>query len=506
MKDKIPNKIFNCAEVRYIEQDYARNHNGSTYDLMEKAGFALYDAIIKRNLPLDNIWIFVGKGNNGGDGYVLGSILKEKGIKHKIFAVSRPKPETTAYNAYKKYVDYGGIVDFALPSSLYENPTIVVDGLLGTGFHGIANEEFSKWISFVNSIDAYCISIDVPSGVQADTGSVLGECVIADLVVCMLALKPCLFTGDALNYIKEIDLYNLGVDTDKYYGKIFVEDAPDLPLLQRIYEDMIDDFPYRERTVNKGDLGRVLIIAGQKGMGGAALISAIAALRMGCGLVKVATDSCNIPAITANYPEIMTVDFNDEDAVDSAIAWASSIAIGPGLGVSSFTIDLLRKLQAFDGYIVYDADALNTIAKYNLWSYEGYEKAIFTPHPKEASRLLNMDIEDINNDRIKASFLLHQKYNAMVLLKGAGSVVCDGKRFSIINEGSPSMATAGMGDFLTGMIVSLLAQGLSASKALVAAACIHGRAGEMCANDNGVIGNKTLDLVPYIRKLINAKV
>ena len=256
MKDKIPNKIFNCAEVRYIEQDYARNHNGSTYDLMEKAGFALYDAIIKRNLPLDNIWIFVGKGNNGGDGYVLGSILKEKGIKHKIFAVSRPKPETTAYNAYKKYVDYGGIVDFALPSSLYENPTIVVDGLLGTGFHGIANEEFSKWISFVNSIDAYCISIDVPSGVQADTGSVLGECVIADLVVCMLALKPCLFTGDALNYIKEIDLYNLGVDTDKYYGKIFVEDAPDLPLLQRIYEDMIDDFPYRERTVNKGDLGR----------------------------------------------------------------------------------------------------------------------------------------------------------------------------------------------------------------------------------------------------------
>ena len=199
-------------------------------------------------------------------------------------------------------------------------------------------------------------------------------------------------------------------------------------------------------------------------------------------------------------PELMTLNMHDEEALSQAIRWADVIAIGPGLSKSPEAVAVLHSLDGVRKPIIADADALNLIASGEIIQTE---RLIITPHPAEAGRLLGMSASEVNQDRFAAALKLHQRLGGVVLLKGAGTVICDGKKFTIISEGSPAMAAGGMGDLLTGMIAALLAQGLSMNLAAVCAAIIHGRAGTLSAMQNGIIGTLPLDLCPYIRKLVN---
>ena len=495
--------VFNSAQIKAIEADHATHHDGHCFDLMEEAGRSVFRQIKEHCPEFREVWIFAGCGNNGGDGYIVAALLLENKLPHRLFAIAKPHLGSEAYTAYEYYLSLGGKVENELPTLNDNSADVIVDALLGTGIKSAPRAPFDEWILFINRSKAYVISVDVPSGVNADTGTVAGDCVKADLCVCMLALKPGLLTGDAVDYTGAIVVEDLGVDIAPYHALLKeIDGVKQTPLLQRSYLDIIDDLPHRELTANKGDCGKILIIGGTKGMGGAARICAQGALRSGAGLVKVACDGSNILALNAGLPEAMTVDFNDDEALAKALSWADIVAIGPGLSQSDKAKSLLSKALAFKGPIVMDADALNLVAQGN---FELSDKIIMTPHPGEAARLLGCSTDEINADRLQATKDLQERYGGIVLLKGAGSIIGDGKRLTIVREGSPAMASGGMGDLLTGMIAALLGQDLTPTKATLVAACVHGRAGFYAGENQGVIGTLATDLCPYIRELINAK-
>ncbi len=499
----LPHLVFNTNEVKNIEKDYARSHNNSCYDLMEKAGLCVFNCILKQKSDIKNVWIFAGKGNNGGDGYVVARLLKQKGINVSVFAIGLPHETSDAMRAYMLYKSEGGLVHTSLPQTTAQSPCVIVDALLGTGLKNAPHAPFDEWILFINKVNCLKISIDIPSGVNSDTGDVLGDCIKADFTVCMIGLKPGLLTNYAVDYVGKIIVENLNIDTQKYYKALdYIDGAPYLPILNREYVSIIEDLPYRMKSANKGDSGKVLIIGGSYGMGGAAKICGIGALRAGSGLVKVATDERNFSALNASYAELMTLDFNDLDKVSDAIKWADVIAIGPGLSQSVEARDLLYLLKDYKDYVVMDADALNILASLDE---NIIQKKIITPHPGEAARLLHTSVENINRDRFESAYRLWQKFGGVVLLKGPGTIVCDGKHLTIINEGSQALASGGMGDLLTGIIAAFLASGMSPNQAVVTAACVHGKAGSLAGLENGPIGVLASDLGPYIKKLVNAK-
>lgn len=497
----LPQQIFSTAEVKYIEREYAKTHNGHCYDLMEKAGQSVAAVIRKRQPSARSVWVFAGRGNNGGDGYIAAARLREQGLECRLFSLGRPREGSEAMTAYEFYKSSGGTVEYALPAVEQGLPDVIVDALLGTGISSAPRSPVDEWIVFINRCHCYTVAVDVPSGVAADTGSVPGDCVSASLTVCMLALKPGLITGDAVDYTGEIVFESLGLDIASYFGRLSsLEGASRLPTLQRSYEDIASDLPVRVRSCNKGDNGRVLIIAGIRGMGGAAILCGVGALRAGAGLVKVATDVCNLPALNAVCPELMSVPLDDEDAVRKAAQWADVIAVGPGLGCSSRTSRLVELVLESGRTCVFDADALNVMAESGAGRCD---QRIVTPHPGEAARLLKITADEVNASRFDAAFELQQSLGGVVLLKGAGTVVCDGHRLTVICEGSPAMATGGCGDLLTGIIAALAAQGLTPHQAAVFGACVHGRAGMLAGLEGGVIGTLPSDLCPYVRRLLN---
>ena len=494
--------VFNSAEVRFIERDHAATHDGDCFDLMLKAGQGLYRRLMKkREKHPGAVWVFCGKGNNGGDGYVVAASLKSAGIEHRVFAVGEPHQGGEAAQAYALYLHMGGHVEYALPDKVSVKPGIIVDALLGTGIKSAPSSPVDEWILFINRLKAYTIAVDIPSGANADTGAVAGDCVRADLTVCMLTWKPGLLTGEAVDYTGKTVLEKLGVDTQPYFGHLQeeVENASPLPALRRTYEDIREDLPLRQPSANKGDNGKVLIVGGSRGYGGAALMGAMGALRAGEGLLKVALDPSNVTALNARLPEAMTVDSDNEEALVQALDWADVVALGPGLGTTARSRALFNLVESCDLPLIYDADALNLLSLQNSFCAH----RILTPHPGEAARLLGCKVSDINGDRLMAARALQERFGGVVLLKGAGSVICDGRTLTIIQEGSAAMATGGMGDLLTGITVALVAEGLTLSTALTCAACVHGKAGASAGEEGGVIGTTVSDLLPYVRALVN---
>ncbi len=506
----LPHHIFTSQEIRIMEQDHAAANNGHCYDLMEKAGRCVFEEMRKVNSKPKMVYVLVGKGNNGGDGYIVAAYLLKYHIPYRLFAIGTPRKESEAFAAYSFFLKLGGKVEHELPDLVTEaqngnNPDIVIDALLGTGLDSAPRDPFGQWIDFINSTKAYKISIDVPSGVNADTGYVYDNSVVADKTICMMALKSGLLTSDAVDFVGEIEVNKLGVDVNAYHGKHLSSEIDGCSYLKTYlitYEEIISDLPVRALSSNKGDAGKLLLIGGSLGYGGAINICGHGALRAGAGLIKVATDKANVASLNAARPELMTVDFNNLDEVQAALEWTDVIAIGPGLGLNEHSEQLLDMALNADKPTVVDADALTIMSKRDL-SFS--KRTILTPHPGEAARLLGCSISQINEDRYKAVYELQKRCGGVVLLKGAGTLICDGKRINVVKEGSPALSSGGMGDILTGVIGSLKAQGLTLMQAASAGACVHGRSGSLSGENCGVIGTLACDLLPYIRYLVNKR-
>lgn len=339
-------------------------------------------------------------------------------------------------------------------------------------------------IEAMNASDNPIIAVDIPSGIHADSGKVLGAAVRAEHTVSFIGLKQGLFSAEAPDYVGQLSFNDLKVPTPVYQHVT--------PSAERIcWPGVQNRLPPRASNGHKGDYGHVLIIGGDYGMAGAVRLAAESALRVGAGLVSVVTRQAHTVAMAASLPEVMWLDSEDPNALRSVMARADVIAVGPGLGQSPWGQKMLAVALDCNLPLVVDADGLNLLAQ------ERYSRKnwVLTPHPGEAGRLLEKSSREINQQRFDNAKYLAEKFNAQVVLKGHGSLVASPEGcLALCTDGNPGMATAGMGDTLTGIIAGLIAQGLSLYDSTCVGVSMHAAAGDLAAQrgERGLVASDVI--------------
>lgn len=483
-----PLSLYDVAAVRAIESR-ATEALGDEFALMQRAGVAAWRELLAHWPQARRIAVACGPGNNGGDGYVLARHARESGREVRVLQLQSPRTHP-AQRACEEFMQAGGGIESGL-SALAESD-LVVDALFGIGLARAPEGDAAVWIEAINACGHPVFAIDVPSGVDADTGSVPGIAIHATHTLECIASKAGLRTGAALDHVGALSLATLDVPASAF-DKIE-------PTAEWLDADWLAGFlPKRQRDSHKGDNGRVLCIGGDHGMGGAVLLCAEAALRSGAGLVRVATREAHVAPLLARCPEAMSIGIEDSPTFASMLEQPAVLALGPGLGQGEWGSALFSAAISAGKPLVADADALNLLAQ----SPRVLPNAILTPHPGEAARLLGCSNADIQRDRIVAAKQLAERFDAVVALKGAGSVVAASKRIPrIIGAGNPGMAVGGMGDVLTGVIAALRAQGLDAFDAASAGALLHAVAGDVAAQD-GERGLLPRDVIARLRRAAN---
>lgn len=465
---------------------------------MERAGAALLTTLQQHWPRAKQLWVVCGRGNNGGDGYVLARLALAAGMHVRVLTLGEPKAGTEAAEAYRRWLELGE-VECAWPLALEADsrPDLVVDALLGIGAERQLQGEVIEWIEALNRLGVPVLSADLPSGLHADSGRRLGPVVNADVTLTFIGLKTGLLTGAAPDHVGRLQLAPLVAASEVAPEVLWATEQPaawriDYPQLQHLLQP-------RPRTAHKGVAGRVLVMGGAEGMPGAIRLAAEAALRSGAGLVKVLTHESHQLAVIAGRAELMlAVKESDPAAIRVQAQWASVRVLGPGLGQSAWARELWQQQLALPGPLLLDADGLNLLAempaKRNNW--------ILTPHPGEAARLLACSTAKVEADRFAAVRCLQQQYGGVVVLKGAGTLIADESGCWLAQEGNPGMASGGMGDLLSGIIAALWAQGYAAITAAQLGVCVHGEAGD-CAAVEGERGMLASDLLPFIRRMVN---
>jgi hydroxyethylthiazole kinase-like uncharacterized protein yjeF len=493
-----PLPVLTPDEVRALEARAARPGESS---LMERAGRAVAQAA--RRLAADNgapILIVAGPGNNGGDAWVAAAHLAETYHPVVVFDVNGDEPKAVeARVAREGYSSRGGKVVRAWPETL--RPSLIVDGLLGLGLSRDVDTNFADIIHKINASGAPVLAIDAPSGLDTGSGAVRGSAVRATHTITFLAHKVGLHTADGIEYRGALEMDDLGV------GEESQRDAKGQLLTPELVKAWLKP---RLANSHKGHYGSVAVIGGNRGMVGAALLAARAALLCGAGKVRTGLLSSDAPSVDMEHPELML------GSIDDALEFEVIVA-GPGAGqspsatsVSMFERNLLPSLIASTKPLVLDADALNAIA-FNA-SLETDLAArtkgptILTPHPAEAARLLHKKTGQVNEDRVCSAVALAKRFNAHVVLKGAGSICAfpDG-RWSVNTTGNPGLAAAGSGDVLAGMIGAMLAQKLEPGQALQYAVCLHGAAADSLVQRGvGPVGLTAGEIALEARAILNS--
>jgi len=509
----LPNDLYSVSQVKKLEQLACKRQGINSFQLMKNAGAAALKLTKKAWPKVRKILILCGSGNNGGDGYIIAGLAKKEGLEVRILHLCRSNDlKGDAKLAY----DFAGSHDVSMQAftNLSEIgkragfDTIIIDALLGTGICRTVSGHYRRAIECINSAGCPVLALDVPSGLNADTGKPMSEAVTADITITFVGMKRGLLTGEGLDYCGRIFFEKLDLP-----DSIFESNVSPVPSVRRIDINFTNShLSPRKKSSHKKHHGHVVVIGGDHGFGGAVILAAEAALRSGSGLVSLLTRSDHRSAALARRPELMILGTEDEDGdPESVLARATAIAVGPGLGRSDWSKHLLRLVlrlnKASSIPLVVDADALNLLseeldvermARGNNW--------ILTPHVGEAARLLGCSIEEVQNDRFAALKKLTTNWGGACLLKGSGSLTCNidvSHSLCLCSEGNAGMASAGMGDVLSGIIVSLLGQGFSLFDALNCGVCIHGKAGDLAKEFGGERGLLASDLFPHLRELVN---
>ncbi|MGD9152923.1 MAG: NAD(P)H-hydrate dehydratase [Gammaproteobacteria bacterium] len=486
--------LYTTAQIRQLEQNAIEN--SITADMMmQKAGSAVLQTITKHWPHTSSIIVFCGSGNNGGDGYVVARLAHEKGINVEVRHLGElNKLKNEALCAMQACEKQGvTIKPFDTNESLTAD--IFVDALLGIGLKGQVKQNYAEAINYLNNSTVDIISVDIPSGINADTGAVLGNAVIANCTITFIGIKPGLLTGDAPDYCGDLICDNLDLP-EKLFAQV------EYPAEMIALDDYENNFIPRILTANKGDFGHVLVIGGDHGMSGAPHMAASAAARVGAGMLTIATRPEHATVLNIAQPELMCRGIKTAKELIALIKKASVIAIGPGLGQSAWSQSILKTTLkcAANKPLVVDADALNLLAK----TPSSQPNWVLTPHPGEAARLLNTNTCDIQNDRFTAITAIQKKYGGICILKGAGSLTYDGENpIKICTAGNPGMASGGMGDVLTGVIAGLAAQEIPLATAAECGVCLHAEAADCAAHTLGERGLLATDLLPYLQTLVN---
>ncbi|MBL6985798.1 MAG: NAD(P)H-hydrate dehydratase [Methylobacter sp.] len=484
----LPINLYLAAQVRELDRIAIQDRGISGFELMSRAGAEVF-VLLKKHWPdARSIAVFCGSGNNAGDGYVIAKLGLDAGLEVCVYAVSdTEKLNGDALTAYRQYSQSDGkVLPFQTGQSF--NADVLVDALLGTGLDRPVTGLYADAIQAINAHSSPVIAVDIPSGLNADTGNVMGCAVKAACTMTFIGLKQGLLTGQAAEYCGEICYMDLGVPDDVFAEiKAAAMRVVKTPLLRR------------DRCAHKGSYGHVLIVGGDLGYSGAARMAGEAALRVGAGLVSIATRSEHSGLMNLGRPELMCHGVETVEQLSALLAKTSVIVVGPGLGQSAWATSLFNAAIASEKPMVIDADGLNLLAKAPVVK----SNWILTPHPGEAARLLNCTTSDIQRDRFAAAVSIQANYGGVVILKGAGTLIASEHQLAVANTGNPGMASGGMGDVLAGVIAGLLAQGLSLQDAAQQGVYNHGLAADMAAEKDGERGLLASDLMPYLRQLVN---
>lgn len=490
---QLPHNLYTAAQVRRLDQLAISRHNIPGITLMERAGVVSFSVLRKRWPAVQRIAVLCGTGNNGGDGFVLARLAREAGIKVDVLQLGDPA-RISGEAALARDSLRGTDVEYRLfEGQSLRDYELLVDALLGTGLSGDVGEPWATAIAHINDSGRPVLALDIPSGVHADSGHILGCAVRAAVTVSFIGLKQGMFTGDGVACCGRVVFSGLQVPTAIY------QEVP--PSSQRISRDLLEEhLPPRPLDTHKGHCGHVLVIGGAPGMSGAARMAAEAAARAGTGLVSVATHPAHAAVLNQGRPELMVHAVDSARQLPPLVQKATVIALGPGLGQDPWAQDLYQAAMHCGKPLVVDADALNLLAREEVSKRDDW---VLTPHPGEAARLLERSSRAVQDDRFAAVLELQQRYGGVAVLKGAGTLVAsDSLAISLCSHGNPGMASGGMGDVLTGLIAGLMAQGLSAAVAAQLGVYVHARAGDEGAR-LGERGLLAADLLPFIHRLVN---
>ncbi len=495
--------LYSAKAVRAIDEYVIENQGVEGFELMQRAAAAAFRQLVREWPQASPLVVFCGGGNNGGDGYLVAAAARRHGIRVRCVAVKDPgKLKGDAASAYNKAradgvsIDAWDQISERDRKALFTSAGLIVDAMLGTGVKGAPREPVASIIEACNQASAPILAIDIPSGLDATTGVTEGAVIHAAVTVTFIALKSGLFLGQGPECAGRVDFEALDLAVDaSVHGQSPNAFRFDWAGLRR-------HLPRRPVTAHKGRFGHILVVAGDHGFGGAGLMAAEAAARTGAGLVTLATRAEYVGPALTRCPSLMVRGVSHGSELSELIDAADTLVCGPGLGRHAWGQQMLQQVLRSGKQRILDADALNLMAEQDP---ERFADQVLTPHPGEAARLLQCSVKDIEADRLEAAESIQQTFGGVILLKGAGTVVADGRsRPWVLDGGNPGMATGGMGDILSGMIGALLGQGLSPLDAARMAAGLHLSAANLASRQWGYMGLLPTDVMAMVPRLLAA--
>ena len=493
MQHSLP--LYTAQQSRELDALAIEQYVPDGYTLMNRAGEAVF-RLIQDHYPLCKcLVVCCGAGNNAGDGYVVARLAHRAGMDVDI--ISLVDSQTLRGEAAQAYADWRKLGIHPVPATQksLQRADVIVDALLGTGINKPVEGEFLHLIGLINQSDKPVIAVDLPSGLNADNGIVMGAAVQATYTLSFIGRKRGLYTAQAVDYCgdRHFDALDL---PDSLAGEM----KPSTGLLE--WQSLRQLVGARKRNAHKGDFGHLLVVGGNHGMQGAAIMAGVAALRAGAGRVTLAGRSGIAQSANAYQPELMTCELESSESLNRILNQVDAIVIGPGLGKDDWAREILARVIETECPMIVDADALNLLAEQS-WSRRN-NNWIVTPHPGEAARLLGTSTVDIQQNRFASIELLQSKLGGCVILKGAGSLVRDSQSITYVCPyGNPGMATAGMGDVLSGLLGALVVQGYDLLTAAQLGVCVHALAADDTAATHGERGLLATDLFRPMQRRLN---
>ena len=503
--------VVTAAEMRNIDARTINTIGIPAVTLMERAGLEIVDSCISVLGPVSGktVSVFCGKGSNGGDGFVVAREMKRMGANVTLYVLAKQnelKGETLQnYSIVRKIgLNIHHITTESRLSSVPASSDIIIDAILGTGIHGEVTGINKAAIAKINTLNGYVVSVDLPSGLDADNGTFAGVCVRADMTVTMGMLKRAhlLYPGKTQSGI--VNIADIG-----FPEKAISAEKVKTFLIEK--NDIVSFLPTRMPYYHKGDCGRVLIIGGAPGMTGAPSLTAAAALRAGAGMTLLGVPESLNQTLEQKLTETMTLPLPEtedgylslkaEDKIMDALMWADVLAIGPGIGRANETIDLVHAvIKNAEVPVVVDADALFALSKKSDILRNRKYNTVLTPHHGEFSRMVkSSDIPSIQTEHIEMVRKYARAFQSVLVLKGAPTLISgQGKEVFINSTGNAGMATAGSGDVLTGIIAGLIGQGVNLGEAAISGVYLHGLAGDLAADEFGEISITAGDINDYL--------